>query len=69
MKEDDKPKESPRKFKLEKLNEKMSPKQKKDESSHAPPYYTCFNFNKMANKRYADTSPKTEKRKKVNESA
>ena len=30
---------------------------KKDDDTHAPAYYTCFNFNKMANKRYSDSAP------------
>ena len=44
----------------------MSPKKKNDDKDHAPAYYTCFNFNKMANKRYSDSAPKSEIKRSAN---
>jgi hypothetical protein len=68
--EDGKQKESPRKFKLDKINERMSPKKANDEDMHAPAFYTSFNFNKLfSSRRYSDTDPKHKAKKISNETS
>lgn len=64
--EDGKQKESPRKFKLEKINSKMSPKKAKNEGN-VPAFYTTFNFNKMlSSRRYSTNSTPKQDIKKTN---
>lgn len=51
----EKEKESPKRIKLEKINQKLTYKMGKDNSDHAPPTFTTLNFNKMHHKKHANS--------------
>lgn len=67
--DDPKTKDNPRKFKLKKINELIKAKTARDNASHAPPFYTAANFNKMLERRrYTSQTNKSAPRSKAADS-
>lgn len=59
----------PRKLRLDRINETMAPRSARDSRSHAPAFYTTFNFNKMLTSRRYPTTKKDSLRKTTHESS